>query len=174
MTPAVSVNSSVLASVFLTAPVTPSVDEPSNIALLLGCVGVVLAMVGLWWTRYRYVLGYFFAGMAYWLVVEGVHWGVVHVSNLAGTPAYVLALAITFVPLAWSVSLPTADMTLPSRSRKPRRRKHTLPFIGLLKRWQRRARPLPQHIGERPILLKKDTQFYQRVIRHRPVMDVER
>lgn len=162
------------ASVFLSAPVTTSVDEASKMLLLLACTAMALVVLGVWWTRYRYVLAYFVAGMAYWLVVEGVHWGVVRASSLADTPAYVLALAITFVPLAWSVSLPTADMTLPSRSRKPRRRKHTLPFIGLLKRWQRRARPLPQHIGERPILLKKDTQFYQRVIRHRPVMDVER
>lgn len=176
MTPAVSVNSSVLASVFLTAPATSSVDEPSNIALLLGCVGVVLAMVGLWWTRYRYVLGYFFAGMAYWLVVEGVRWGVVHVSNLAGAPAYVLALAITFIPLAWVVSLPSAQLDLPAIPRKPIFNKTTLNHLRPNLR-HRRSRTLPQprqSIGERPIALKKDTEFYQRVIRHRPVMDTKR
>lgn len=187
MKPAVFVNYSVLASVFLTVPIsafasnsaTTSMNEPSKIPLLLACVGVVLTMLALWWTRYRYVLGYFVAGMAYWLVVEAVHWGVVQVSNLVGTPAYVLALAITFVPLAWLVSLPSDDEYVPDASPKPKliTSKKTLKNLLLAKFWQRRARRQSPHlrqIGERPIALKEDTQFYQHVIRHRPVIDLER
>ena len=76
----------------MTAVVTPMIQatSPNSITRLslttttgfaVGTLAI-LGMIGLLFTRYRTVVGYFLAGMVYWLVVEVLAWGIMTAFSL--------------------------------------------------------------------------------------------
>ncbi|MGL5253309.1 MAG: hypothetical protein ACRC7U_09270 [Moraxella sp.] len=112
-------------------------------------IGVVmLAILALGFTRYRYVLGYFVLGMLYWLAVEGVQWLLSEIFALESPASYVAAIGFSMLPvlviLVWQP--------------KPRSTSAS-------------ANLLPRHAGHRPVVLEKDTDFNQKFVRHSAVFD---
>lgn len=112
---------------------------------------VVLGMVALLFTSYRFLIGYFMAGMGYWLWVEALHWVVARVlPNLETMDSYFFAFIVSL-----------------------------LPVVGLLV-WQPKQRPSTPiaptttallRAGQRPVVLEKDTDFYQHFVRHSSLTD---
>lgn len=122
-----------------------------NTPLLL-IVGLVFGLIGLAFTSYRFVIGYFFAGMLYWLWVEGLHWVVNQLAPmLAVSDSYVLAVAVSLLPLLWLLALPH------------RSHNHTDAITT--------AQTLRMTAGQRPFVLEKDTNFYQHCIKHSAVSE---
>lgn len=125
----------------------------------------ILGMIALLFTSYRKVVGYFLAGMAYWLVVEGLAWGLRASFSLETLNSYVFAVGLSFVPimmlLTWAenrqnnftFSLPKTKKTIPANARP--------------------TRPSILMAGQRPFLMEQDTDFSQHFIRHSPVFDYE-
>lgn len=122
----------------------------SNWLLLIALV--TLGMLAIAFTPYRFVLGYFMLGMAYWVFVEGLHWGVVNALSLTGTDAYVVAIGLSMIPILIALNWrPTFT------------RRHTKQVI--LKS------SVQQSAGQRPVILEKDTNFHQHYVRHASVFD---
>lgn len=125
----------------------------------------ILGMIALLFTSYRKVVGYFLAGMAYWLVVEGLAWGLRASFSLETLNSYVFAVGLSFVPimmlLTWAenrqnnftFSLPKTKKIIPANPRP--------------------TRPSILMAGQRPFLMEQDTDFSQHFIRHSPVFDYE-
>lgn len=125
----------------------------------------ILGMIALLFTSYRKVVGYFLAGMAYWLMVEGLAWGLRASFSLETLNSYVFAVGLSFVPimmlLTWAenrqnkftFSLPKMKKTIPANPRP--------------------TRPSILMAGQRPFLMEQDTDFSQHFIRHSPVFDYE-
>lgn len=125
----------------------------------------ILGMIALLFTSYRKVVGYFLAGMAYWLVVEGLAWGLRASFSLETLNSYVFAVGLSFVPimmlLTWAenrqnnftFSLPKTKKIIPA---------NPCP-----------TRPSILMAGQRPFLMEQDTDFSQHFIRHSPVFDYE-
>lgn len=110
----------------------------------------VVGLVGLMFTSYRYVMGYFVVGMAYWLGVEGLHWLLVQFfPKLTVSDSYVLAVAMSLLPILalvwWQPRRPTLVDNSPNQHR-----------VGA---------------GQRPFMLQQDTQFYQHFVRHTSVTE---
>lgn len=68
----------------------------STLGFVLLGVGVVATL----FSAHRYLLGYMVAGMAYWLVIEGLHAFIASYSSLTDWNSYMAALTITWLPLA--------------------------------------------------------------------------
>lgn len=113
---------------------------------------VVLGMVALLFTSYRFLVGYFTAGMCYWLWVEALQWVVARVlPNLETTDSYFLAFIVSLLPvvglLVWQPK-PRTSKTITSVNK-----------TALLR------------AGQRPLVLEKDTDFYQHFVRHNSLTD---
>ncbi len=70
---------------------------------LASIIGYSLLAVGLVATALssqRYLLLYTLAGMAYWALIEGLQSGLTHMFALSGWNGYVVAMLISWVPLA--------------------------------------------------------------------------
>ena len=91
----------------MTAVVTPMIQatSPNSITRLslttttgfaVGTLAI-LGMIGLLFTRYRTVMGYFLAGMVYWLVVEVLAWGIMTAFSLELLHGYVVTVGLTFI-----------------------------------------------------------------------------
>lgn len=137
----------------MTALITQIIEtiNPINIINLpmLLMVGIVLGFIGLAFTSYRFVIGYFFAGMLYWLWVEGLHWVVGEVApTLVVSDSYVLAVAISLLPFLWLLRLPRHYVAP----------QDTLPNLQIT-------------AGQRRFVLEKDTDFYQHCIRHSAISE---
>ena len=85
-------------------------------------IGVVmLAILALGFTRYRYVLGYFVLGMLYWLAVEGVQWLLSEIFALESPASYVAAIGFSMLPvlviLVWAAMfMPVAVLIIALRA----------------------------------------------------------
>ncbi len=118
---------------------------------LLLFVSLVLGLIALAFTSYRFVVGYFFAGMIYWLLVEGLHWVISQfATDWAATDTYTLAVACSLLPLVGllvvaSRKRTTASTNLPTNPR----------LVA----------------GNRPYMIEKDTDFYQHCVRHTSVTE---
>ena len=70
-------------------------------------IGLALLVVGLvvtWFSAYRYLLGYFLAGMGYWLAVEGLQWSAVQLFPISDWHGYVVALTASwFIPVSYFI-----------------------------------------------------------------------
>ena len=131
---------------------TAAVSELGFSTSTLWLIGVAIGLMGLAFTTYRFVVGYFLAGMLYWLWVEGLHWLVIAIApRLEVTDSYVLAVALSLLPL----------MGLLARHSRVTRSK-------LAAQSQTTARLAA---GQRRFILEKDTNFYQQFVRHSSVTE---
>lgn len=126
----------------------------------------ILGMLALLFTSYRKVVGYFLTGMAYWLMVEGLAWGLRASFSLESLNSYVFAVGLSFIPimmlLIWVENRQeTLTFSLPK----------TLPKLNKAKTTA--TRPSILMAGQRPFMLEQDTDFCQHFIRHSPVFDYE-
>ncbi len=67
---------------------------------LLGCTLLIMLTVAIALSSQRWLLWYLFGGVAYWLTVEVIHAVVFSVLSLSDWHSYVVAMSITWLPLA--------------------------------------------------------------------------
>ncbi|WP_019673525.1 AciT family ciprofloxacin tolerance protein [Psychrobacter lutiphocae] len=66
----------------------------------LGFVLLTIGLIATFFSDRRYLLGYLFAGMSYWIVIEGIQSILINITALSKGYSYVAALLITWVTLA--------------------------------------------------------------------------
>lgn len=122
----------------------------NSVAIWTAIIAVSLGLIALLFTQYRYVVGYFISGMLYWFVVESLHWAVMNYSLLTDDNAYILAVALSLLPiiglLGWQ----------PKKSAK--------------KAYTNANR---QQVGQRRFTIEKDTDYHQHYVRHASVTETE-
>lgn len=101
---------------------------------------VVFGGVCLYFTSYRYLLGYFLMGVIFWLLVEGLCWVATTFLGLSLSISYIIALGIVMMVGIWLFSwLSKTSEQLSTRERI--------------------------EVGNRP-MMEKNNSFHQRCIRH--------
>ena len=166
----------------MTAVVTPMIQatSPNSITRLslttttgfaVGTLAI-LGMIGLLFTRYRTVMGYFLAGMVYWLVVEVLAWGIMTAFSLELLHGYVVTVGLTFILIL--LGLDWLDNRKNTLKLSPPMPKKTANFVSHFKSSARNAKYPPILVaGQRPFIIEQDTDFLQHYIRHAPVFDYE-
>lgn len=143
-----------------------TVSTINNVEFWLTMIG--LAMLALLFTSYRYVVGYFLAGMLYWLGIEALHWLVMAISSLASFHAYILAVALSLIPIMLMLavkdnllSLKRFNLSVVGRICKR--------FFQLLYRPKAPRQAMPRIAGQKPFVLEQDTNFTQQFVCHSSV-----
>lgn len=143
-----------------------TVSTIDNVWLWLTMTGV--AMLALLFTSYRYVVGYFLAGMLYWLGIEVVHWLVTVVSPLSSFHAYILAVALSLIPIMLMLAVKDNLLSLkPFNLRVVGR--FFRPISQLLYRPKTPTQAMPRIAGQKPFILEQDTDFTQQFVCHSSV-----
>ncbi len=169
----------------VTAVVTPMIPKigPNSITgfslttttgFVVGTLAI-LGMIGLLFTSYRTVVGYFLAGMVYWLVVEVLAWGIMTAFSLDPLHGYVVAVGLTFIPIL--LGLNWLDNRKNTLKLSPPMLKKTSNIVSHFKPSASNASnakyPPILVAGQRPFIIEQDTDFLQHYIRHTPVFDYE-
>lgn len=135
---------------------------------------ISLAMIGLLFTSYRYAVGYFLVGMTYWLGIEAISWAVMAVTPLESFHAYILAVALSMLPLMGLLTLKDKGIDIT-------RVDYQVVWMWLINKARKGVKPssestmiLPPRIaGHKPFILEQDTDFSQHCVRHTPVFHYE-
>lgn len=154
-----------LMSYLLVGRATPVIEMGLSMPVVL-CVALVVGLLALAFTSYRFVVGYLLAGMLYWLWVEGIHWLVVAVvPALAVSDSYILSVAVSLLPLM---------VVLARQPRSVRMNGKQVDSNQAQTRSTSSLYPEPTMrlaAGQRPFVLEKDTDFYQHFVRHTAVTE---
>ena len=119
---------------------------------------IIIGMIGLALTNYRYLLGYFALGMVYWLGIEALHWLVVNIMpDMGMTNSYVMAIGMSLLPILGLVIWQPKQLLM--RKTTPQPSSHYT------------QQPHRFGAGHRPFVLEKDTDFNQHYIRHASITD---
>lgn len=134
--------------------------------VMVTCIG----LVALLFTQYRYVVGYFLAGMLYWLGIEGMQWLLTAISSLNDFHAYILAIALSLIPVMLALAVKDNLISRQNFNIQLQLQRFSQ-FVKSLTRSKAPTRPSLRTAGQKPFTLEEDTDFAQHFIRHTPVFD---
>ncbi len=110
---------------------------------------LILGMIALLFTPYRYVVGYFIAGMVYWLIIEGIQRLLVFSFSIPLLYGYMIAIMLTF-----ALFIAIYIKMKKSVAHKPNVNNHS--------------------VADTYKQAEKTETYNQQVIRHRSVLDYEK
>ncbi|MFW2178222.1 MULTISPECIES: hypothetical protein [unclassified Moraxella] len=140
-----------------------STNTPAQQGWVLGLLLLLLLgalLLGLALSPYRYLMGYFGIGSLYWCGVEGLNWLIVHLFAGQVDNSYVIAFGLSLLPLCWLLHWQPDS---PHKKAKRNNRTNVRQSSHFTHHW----------VGSRPVILDKDTSFYQNHVRHTAVFEGE-